>query len=186
MGFDSKRKADLFVVTEGPDGTAPRAAKGSPITKPSRVANQTDVDRLVSAKARCIVRSKESSADPQYGAGHAPSYWEDFAGSETSNWDASVLVCFAQILEAPILKRSKSVWTHDLYDPRTGLFNLGDAAPVSIQELRSAIDARIVELGMSKVEFYEWYFDHQSGVGQEYWRFHLPLRVQKNKEFLQT
>src|ERR1700738_92959 len=36
MSFDTKRKAALFIVTEGPDDRTPRAAKKSPVAQRSR------------------------------------------------------------------------------------------------------------------------------------------------------
>jgi hypothetical protein len=151
--------------------------------KQSRIANQTDAARIASAKARAMQISKENNRPgAQYGCDHHESYYQDFSGPETSWWFANILVCFAEILEAPILKRSRWVWTHDKYDPRTGNYILSDAPAVTIAELKSAIDARIAELGLSKVAIWEWFSDVREPIGQEWWRQDLATRIQRFRE----
>ena len=142
---------------------------------------RSDAERIADARARGIARSKDSSAHPTYGFGHPASYWQDFAGSETSGWDAAVLVCIANILESPILKRSKSVWQAKHYEVRTGQFNLSDTPPVSIQDLKDAIQNRIDELGLSLAAIWEWYADIREPIGREWWREDLETRIQKFK-----
>ena len=144
------------------------------------VSNLSDAERIAAARSRAMADTKENNAPgAQYGFEYPDYYYQDSTGPESSQWDAGVLVCFAQILEAPILKRSKYVWTHDLYDPRTGNFNLSDSPAVSIAELKASIDARIVDLGLSKVKIFEWFAYVREPRGQEYWRFDLETRVQK-------
>jgi len=159
MSYDSNRKADIFVVTEGPTDQAPRTANESSVTKPHRASTpQTDAARIAEARLRAIEHSRATNAPgAQYGFQHGEGYYKDGStGPETSYWDARRFVFVAELLETPILKCSKFIWQNDHYDARTGMFNLSDAPAVSIQELKSAIDARIIELGLSKPLIWEW------------------------------
>jgi hypothetical protein len=152
-----------------------------PETKQSHVAtHQSDTERISAARLRGIAHSRKINAPgAQYGFGFPESHYQNFAGTETSDWDAGVLVCIANILEAPILKRSRFVWTDEHYDPRTGTFNLSDAPAVSIQELKSAVDVRVDELGLSKMKIWEWFADVREPIGQEWWRQDLATRIQR-------
>jgi len=144
---------------------------------------ESDAARIASARLRAIAHSKEHNAPgTQYGFEFPASYYKDFAGPETSRWDAAVLVCIAEILEAPILKRSKFVWSRDNYDPRTGTFEFSDAPVVSIHELRAAVDARISSLSLSKAKIWEWYANVREPIGAEWWRSDLQTRIQKFKK----
>ena|SRR6266571_2431258 len=156
MGFDSKRKADLFVVTEGPDGTAPRAAKGSPITKPSRVANQTDADRIASARARHLASVKENNLPgAPYGFGYLPEYFQDGPQPETSMYDFNRL-----LFTLHFLGDSKLYFENDhcgQYRNMTGIWTRKDKSEMSIQHLKDRVAARIVELGISAVLLFEYF-----------------------------
>ena len=152
--------------------------KAEPETKQFPAA--PNEDRIASARERAITRSKESN-NSKYGFGYSAAHWTDFAGPETSAFDAAVLVSIAEILEVPILKRSKFMWQSEHYDARTGQFNLSDTPAVSIQELKSAVDNRIAELGLSKVAIWEWYADVREPIGREWWREDLETRIQKFK-----
>ena len=144
-----------FITIEGPTDQAPRTAKGSPVTKQSRVVNQTDADRLVSAKAQCIARSKENSADPNYGFGHAPSYWQDFAGSETSAYRFDHLMFLLGFLKDPKWEHLSHNYRDGDYNRRTGIWTRGDQQ-ISIQDLKDALAKRIVELMISEVLIFEY------------------------------
>jgi hypothetical protein len=161
----------------------PDWAKGavSTLNPTAKAQAKPTVDRIAAARARGMARSKDSNADSNYGFNHPASYWQDFAGPETSAWDAEVLVCLAGILETPILNRSKFVWQAEHYDARAGQFNLSDTPAVSIQELKDAVDNRITELGLSKVAIWEWYADVREPIGREWWREDLETRIQKFK-----
>ena len=164
--------------TFNPTSVTPQASVVAE-TKPSQASTpRTDADRITSARARGIARSKDSNAGP-YSFGHDASYWQDFAGPETSAWDAAVLVSIANVIEAPILKRSHFIWQGEHYDARTGQFNLSDTPPITISELKDATDARIVELGLSKAAIWEWYADVREPIGKEWWRSDLETRVAK-------
>jgi hypothetical protein len=47
--------------------------------------------------------------------------------------------------------------------------------------LKSAVDNRIAELGLSKVAIWEWYADVREPIGREWWREDLETRIQKFK-----
>jgi|SRR5579872_2346783 len=176
MSFDPNRTANLFIVPEGAN-ESPRTPRTSPIAK-----SQSDAERIASARARAIASSKESNAHPIYSFDYPQSHWQDFAGSETSSWDAGVLVCIANILETPILKNGPNAWQPEhQYDRTTGMFHFSDAPSVSIKELKDAIDARIAELGLSKVKIWEWYADVREPIGHEWWRSDLETRIKKFK-----
>jgi hypothetical protein len=155
----------------------------APESARTRITNlEPDDARIAAARARGMAHSRDMNAPgAQYGFGFPESHYTDFAGLETSDWDAGVLVCIAEILEVPILKRSRWVWTHDKYDPRTGNYILSDVPAVTIAELKSAIDARIVELGLSKPLIWEWFADVHEPIGQEWWRVDLQTRIQRFK-----
>jgi hypothetical protein len=143
---------------------------------------QSEAERIVAARARGMADSRNrNTPGAQYGWDFHESYYADFSGPETSEWNAAVLVCIANILETPILKRSKYVWQRDNYDPQTGTFTLSDAPAVSIQELKDALDARIAELDLSKVKIWEWFADVREPIGHEWWRADLQIRIQKFK-----
>lgn len=93
-------------MSETPDWAKGAVSTLNPTAKAQ--AKPTE-DRIASTRARGMARSKDSNADSNSGFNHPASYWQDFAGHETSAWDAAVLVCLAGILESPILKRSKFV-----------------------------------------------------------------------------
>jgi hypothetical protein len=172
-------KVDPYISIEGPTDKASRTAPKSPVTKPSHFATTdvSDAERIAAAKARNLASVRENNLPgAQYSFEYRPEYFKDGCGVETSVWYASVLVCMAEILEAPILKRSRWVWTHDKYDPRTGNFNLSDTPAVTIAELKSAVDTRIAELDLSKVLIWEWYCEPH-GLGTEWWRQTLSERL---------
>jgi hypothetical protein len=152
-------------------------------SKPSRSAQpRTDAERIADARSQAIARSKVTNAPgAQYGFGYDESHYQDFnAGPETSRWDAGQLRYIAEILETPILKRSKYAW-REHYEPWTGMFNLSDGPSGSIQELKSAVDARIVELGLSKPLIWEWMsVPHpDDDFGRAIWREDLATRIQR-------
>jgi hypothetical protein len=159
----------------------PDWAKGavSTLNPTAKAQAKPTVDRIASARARGIARSKDSSAEPTYGFGYPASYWQNFAGSETSSWDAAVLVSIAGILESPILKRSHFIWQTEHYNPHTGFFNLSDTPPIAISELKDAIQNRIDELGLSLAAIWGWYADVREPIGKEWWRSDLETRVAK-------
>lgn len=141
----------------------------------------SDSERIASARLRAIAQCKVSSAPgATFGFEYPPQHYKDYAGPETSQWDAQFLLCIAGILETPILRRSKFEWPRHRYDPRTAEFELSDCPPVSLRELKEAIDARVSELSISKARLWEWY-NEPSGPGQEYWRFDLQTRIKKFK-----
>jgi len=143
---------------------------------------QSEADRIVAARVRAINSSRVTNAPgAQYGFDYPASHYIDFAGPETSAWDAEVLVCIADILETPIVKRSKYVWQKEHYDPIAGIFRFDCAPAVSIQQLKSALDERIVELDLSKAKIWEWFSDVRESIGQEWWRADLQTRIQKFK-----
>jgi len=155
MGFDPHQQADVFMTVEASTGNVPRTAKAEPITKPSRVVNQTDAARLFSAKAQCIARSKASSADPNYGFGHAPSYWQDFAGLETSEYRFDHLMFLLGFLKDLKWEHLSHNYRDGGYNRRTGIWTRGDVQ-IPIQDLKDALAQRIVELGISEVLLFEY------------------------------
>ena len=144
-----------FISIEGPTDQAPRTAKESPVTKQSRVVNHTDADRLVSAKAQCIARSKASSADPNYGFGHAPSYWQDFAGLDTSEYRFDHSMFLLGFLHDPKFEYLSHNYRDGDYNRQTGVWTRGTSS-VSIQELKNALAKRIAELEISEVLIFEY------------------------------
>ena len=144
-----------FISIEGPTDNARRTAKAEPITKPSRVVNHTDADRLVSAKAQCIARSKANSADPNYGFGHAPSYWQDFTGPETSAYLFDQLMFQLGFFEDPKWEHLSHNYRDGNYNSRTGVWTRGDVQ-IPIQDLKDALAKRIVKLMVSEVLIFEY------------------------------
>jgi len=140
----------------------------------------TDAERIAAARLRAIARCRETNRPGAvYSWEYPDSYYRDFAGAETSRWDAGVLICLADILEVPKLRQSRWDVSDESYDAQTGLFNLSDAPAVSIQELKMAVQNRIAELGLSPARVWEWFSDVREPRGQEYWRFNLATRIQR-------
>jgi hypothetical protein len=141
---------------------------------------RSDAERISAARAASIQWCKKSNSFGD-GFGYDESHYQDFAGSETSCWDAMHLVYIARILETPILKCSKFVWDYQHYDPRKGAFTLSDAPAVTIAELKAAIDARIGELGLSKPLIWEWLsVPHpDDDFGRAIWREDFTTRISR-------
>ena len=141
----------------------------------------TDEQRIAAARKAAMELCRIGNApDAQYGWGYRASYYEDSpAGPRSSNWDADTLHFFAEVLECPILKRSKRDWAFNAYNPATGEFELPDCTNVSFKELQDAFDARVAELGLSKVKIWEWFNQTR---GNEYQRADLATTIEKFKE----
>lgn len=145
------------------------------------VTLRTDAERISAARLRAIVRSKQANSS-QYSWEYHPSYWEDFAGPQTSKWDAAVLTCLANVLEVPKLWQSRYSLSAETYDTQTGLFNVGGCPPVSIQELKDAVQNRITELGLLSARVWEWYATFREPIGREWWREPLETRINRFRE----
>ena len=153
------------------------AIDGEP--KQSRPMFGTDAQRIASAKARCIVRSKESSADPQYGAGHASSYWQDFAGPETSEYRFDHLMFLLGFLKDPKFEYLSHNYSNRDYDQHTGIWTCGDIQ-IPIQDLKDALAARIAKLGISEVLLFEYLVvPHSWQEDQRFYGLSFDERVQK-------
>jgi hypothetical protein len=193
MGFDPNRKADIFKTVEAPTDRNLGTAKELPITKqtsaPRRANGQTDANRISSARERATAYCKIINAPgAQYGFQYHESYYRDFAGPETSLWDAEHWVFVAEVLETPILKNIKHKMGNR-YDARLGKFVSKadtDVVFLSLQELKDAVDARIAELGLSKVLIWEWLAGPGGPIGGEWWRKNLSERIQRFRSAAQS
>jgi hypothetical protein len=145
---------------------------------------RSDAERIADARARHMAGVKERNApEARYGFGFDPSYYQDFAGAETSCFDAAHLEYVAGLLqvETPAWPRPTGRFTRR-YDPRTAQWEFGgeliSAPPVTIQQLRDAIDSRIAELGLSKVKIWE-------GLGECGSKDHKPFHLLSFEEKMQ-
>lgn len=159
-----------------PELSAP--PKKRAVVSETPAAPRTNASRISAAREISIAWSKSSNP-----FNNGDSYWRDFAGPETSAYDAMHLVFIARLLEVPLLNRSKFIWdTPSCYNARTGMFNLSDAAhPVSIAELKTAVTERVKELGLSEAKIWEWMsVSHpDDDFGRKIWRESLEQRVSR-------
>jgi hypothetical protein len=117
----------------------------------------SEEDRIASARRIALARAKENNGIFE----RRPSYFEDFAGPETSSWDAARCVWIVQTLDiagyrsAVPLGRARNLIGFDTYKAREGAWKLDDQR-ISIQEVRELINARIQELGLSMAKLFEY------------------------------
>src|ERR1019366_9501999 len=116
--------------------------------------------RISDARTERIKWCRESNPPGAggWGFGYDDDHYQDGpTGAQTSPWDAMHLVFLARVLETPILDRSMFVWQHEDFDARAGQFNLPSGIVVTLAELKAALDARILELGLSRVLLEEYF-----------------------------
>lgn len=165
----------------------PSWAKGAVSTKLQPTAKTpapvlSDADRISAAREVSIVWSK--NPPPLFASyAHDESYYRDFAGENTSHWDAEHWAMFAEMLETPILKSFKyQLGNH--YNAATGNYVTKDNVPfMSLADLQSAVKARILELGISEPKLWEWFSvpdpDPASDYGRKIYRESLEIRIKR-------
>lgn len=142
-------------------------------------APKTDSERIADARARSMKANKEWVAEGKrigYDIERDDSFYKDFAGPETSAWDADRWEFVAELLETPILKEPK--YRRPAYHCN-GLTEI----VVPIAELKAAVNARIEELGLSAVKVWEWFLirEPHSDFGRAIWREDLTTRIERFK-----
>jgi hypothetical protein len=161
VSFNPNSKTVPYVSIEGPE---PRNAG---ITRKPPTESRTEAERIAAARQRGVDRSKAVNTDAQFGSLHDAAYWTDYAGPETSHFDASRLIFLLGFLHVGDfancvpLKRAGNILSFDSYNRRAGAWKLGDQS-VSISEVREVVDARIQELGLSKAAIFEYLADSHS------------------------
>lgn len=133
-----------------PELSAPpkkRAVK--PVTP---AASRTDQERIAEARAKAILWSKNSNP-----FGNHESWWIDYAGENTSMWDAERWAMLAELLETQILKTFKYAMGNH-YNTATGEYVSKANVPfLTLPALKSAVRERIKELGLSEPLIWEWF-----------------------------
>jgi hypothetical protein len=148
-----------------------RAVKPEPPAAP-----RTSAERIAHARAKSIQWSKNSNP-----FGDHESCWVDYVGDETSLWDAEHWAMFAEMLETPILKTFKyELGNH--YDTSTGQYVTKANIPfMSLADLKAAVKARILELGISEPKLWEWFSvpdpDPANDYGRKIHREDLATRI---------
>jgi hypothetical protein len=126
----------------------------------------SDQERLASIRQKTIALSKETSVSTGF-IKHA-SYYQDFAGPETSHWDFNHLTFLLNFLQDPKFgnlyhcldeghfSAIDANWTR--VRATQWKFSQGAVPPasVSLVELKAAFAARIKELGISEILLAEW------------------------------
>jgi len=117
--------------------------------------SKTDAARITSAKARAMHMCKDSNpVGGQYGFEYPPSYYEDFAGPNTSEYEFKHLLFILYFLHDP--KFIKASLNYDGgYNSLTGVWIRG-TSQISIQDLNVAVAERIAELGITEVLLLEY------------------------------
>jgi hypothetical protein len=118
--------------------------------EPSEVRGVSDamVEAQVAAhRRRDVAFMVEHNCCKPYGCLHDSDFWTDFAGPETSAYDASTLRTLLDILGVNMPMGA--------YDRKTGAWIGKDGASISIETARSVLDARIKSLGVSKLKLWE-------------------------------
>jgi hypothetical protein len=83
-----------------------------------------------------------------YGCLHDSDFWTDFAGPETSAYDASTLRTLLEMLAVDMPMGA--------YDRKLGMWIGKDGAGISLETVRSVLDDRIKSLGVSKLKLWEY------------------------------
>jgi hypothetical protein len=126
----------------------------------ANVSLLSDEERIAGARERGIENSKRSNADSTFGLGHNAGYWIDYAGAQTSEYDAQVLLSQLFLLHEPRFwnwKETQWVNLGGRYDRSAGYWISGESV-VPIVDLRAAVDARIRELNLDPVLVAEFSF----------------------------
>jgi hypothetical protein len=154
MSYDPNRTADIYAEVE----SAP--------AKEKQKLPASDRERLASVRQRTIALSKKSNAASGF-ITHHESYYEDFAGVETSHWDFDHLTFLLNFLREP---KFQSLWfrlENGHYDAIAANWKLVRATPMKLSQgepphfatlvkLKSALAARIKELSIDAILLAEW------------------------------
>jgi hypothetical protein len=137
-------EAQASVDVQGPAPTGMKA----------EIPEAPSVERLSAARFQCLWRAKKFNL-----MDHPTSYFQDFAGPETSAWDAARCEWICQTLNIlpgyQLQTEDRRNGPIERYSAREGAWIL-NGQRISIQEVRDLIDKRIEELGLSKVKLFEF------------------------------
>jgi hypothetical protein len=141
VSFDTQKRAKIFVP---PEGTEPKAG----LTRKPPTDLGSDAERIAAHRRHDIAFMIQNNTCPPYGSLHDSDFWTDFAGAESSAYDASTLRTLLDILGVDMPMGA--------YDRKTGTWIGKDRASISIETVRSVLDDRIKALGVSKLKLWEY------------------------------
>jgi hypothetical protein len=175
MSFDTNRRAELFVVPEGPDPKKTEPARKPPTSSVSE-AEQIEWHR----RHNIAVMRANNTCEP-YGSLHDADFWTEFAGPESSAYDARELKTIFTLLGGNLKSASPALvdgrYHRDLGEWRT------DGAKISIVEFRAIVDRRIADLALSKLSIWRYIDSRPDNTERWAWEA-LPLeqRIQKFRD----
>jgi hypothetical protein len=171
-------------VTPQTSVTVALEPKQSPVAQPvarPRPANQTDSERIASAKARSKASVKGNNLPgAEYGFDYPPEYFKDGCGVETSTYDFEHLFFILGFLQDPKFEYQSLNHRDGSYNSLTGVFTQGEFQ-ISIRELKDAVAERIAELEISEVLLLEYLAEPHGHV--EYQQFHNLSFYQQMQKF---
>jgi hypothetical protein len=141
VSFDTQKRATIFVP---PEGTEPKAG----LTRKPPTDLGSDAERIAAHRRHDIAFMIQNNECKPYGCLHDSAWWTDLAGPESSSYDAATLKTLLEILGV----ESKL----EGYDRALGAWVSKGGASVSITDVRNQVDARIAELGVSKVKLWAY------------------------------
>ena len=128
--------------------------------------HQSDTHRIAAAKAAGLKAYRDSSWND-----HGKTFFEDFVGKETSRYDAMHLGHVALLIHArPNGPELQLAALSDYYNAPAGTFEFKGASSCqpnfTIQELKTAIAARIAELNISETLLEESFVRHFDNIAE--------------------
>jgi hypothetical protein len=148
--FDPKDvlpQSEVEVTRDGADSAAPDQFTSA----------ASDEAQISAARRSAMERSRTLNAPgAPYGFDFDESYYRDFAGPETSYWDARRWIHVAYLLQTPILKQFRYM-IGNKYNPRTAEYVWDDGTLcIALADVKAAVLARIGELKLSQVNIWEY------------------------------
>jgi hypothetical protein len=123
-----------------------------------------DAERIAAARNKSIEHSKHFGRTHAF-VRHPESYYQDFAGEQTSGWFFKHVTFLLGVLEHPKYQTLSCNTDNGSYDVRTATWTAGSpqvaefvklGMTVTLDELKSALADRIKELGVSEELLLEW------------------------------
>ena len=147
----------------------------APTPQISKPPTGSSADRIAAAREEQIKYSKDHDRAHSFNR-HAEWHYRDFSGEQTSVWDFEHTICLLYKLEHPqfiglwcnrdmgTYNHRMAVWTEDT--PK--LPGIGHAVH-SLADLKSALDTRIQELGLSRALIEEWFATIHNAEESQNW-----------------
>jgi hypothetical protein len=144
-----------------------------------------EAEQLSVLRARAIERSKVANSG-EYSFNHPAAYFESLAGEESSEFDFGTLRTVSKMLCMPgpfwrLQVGTQWNWIDGRYNGKTGRWISDDQkVTIAIEDLRKAVDERIVALSLSAVAVYEWALaEHHHEEDKVFWRQSLEDRIKR-------